>query len=102
MEIDGMTGTKPPEDIEAKAQEVARDIDYDAIDVSGNMFYDQAVPIIAAALLAERERCAKIAEEWPLVERLLPMADESHNEAALTGQHEAAERIAAAIRKGTQ
>jgi hypothetical protein len=44
------------------------------------------------------EEAAKVAEEWEPLETLLPFADESHNEAAHTGQYEAGERIAAAIR----
>ena len=63
--------------------------------------YDEGmVEALERALMNERERCAKIAEEWEPIRRLLPLADDSHNEAAHTGQYEAGERIAAAIRRG--
>jgi len=54
----------------------------------------------ARALMAERERCAKVADDYEPMEQLLPFCGEAENKAAATGQHEAAERIAAAIRNG--
>jgi hypothetical protein len=44
------------------------------------------------------EAAAKVADEWEPLERLLPFGNHDQNECAHTGQHEAAERIAAAIR----
>jgi hypothetical protein len=52
------------------------------------------------ALMAERERCAQVAEAYEPMAQLLPFCGEAENKAAATGQHEAAERIAAVIRKG--
>lgn len=56
---------------------------------------------VAKAILSAQERAyidaARIAEEWEPVEKLLPFADDSHNESAHTGQYEAGERISAAI-----
>lgn len=65
--------------------------------------YDHQMPIkaCARAILAERERCAKIADEWMPIEKLLPLCGADMNEAAVTGQVEAGERIAAAIRGGS-
>jgi len=57
--------------------------------------------IASRAILAERERCAKIAEDFECLGRLLPFASDAENNAAHTGQYEAAERIAAAIRNGS-
>jgi hypothetical protein len=44
------------------------------------------------------EEAANVADEWEPLERLLPFGNDDQNECAHTGQHEAAERIAAAIR----
>ena len=84
-----------PDDIREKARELISSL------CASAMHCENCIERIAKALMAERERCAKIAEDWELVERILPLADDSHNEAALTGQNEAAERIAIAIRRGT-
>lgn len=45
-----------PEELLERAREVARDIDFNAIDVSANLLYDEASAIIARFALAERER----------------------------------------------
>lgn len=54
--------------------------------------------VLPRVLEGEREACAKVAEEWEPVERLLPLCDDDANRAAHTGQYEAGERIAEAIR----
>lgn len=59
------------------------------------------VECVSSAILAERERCAKIADEWMPIDKLLPLCGADMNEAAVTGQVEAGERIAAAIRGGS-
>lgn len=59
---------------------------------------DQGQCSIVLAVLAEREACADLADEWECHPNLLPLASEDMNGAAHTGQHEAAERIANAIR----
>lgn len=51
-----------------------------------------------AAAAAAFEEAAKIADEFDLIETLLPLCGEVENSAAKTGQSEAAERIAEAIR----
>jgi hypothetical protein len=49
---------------------------------------------IAVAL----EEAARVADDWEIVRRLLPLCDQNENECARVGQIEAQERIAAAIR----
>lgn len=41
---------------------------------------------------------ADLSDNWKSIRRLLPDATDNHNEGAFVGQHEAAERIANAIR----
>ena len=56
--------------------------------------YAKADRIIALVL----EEAARVAEEWEPLITLLPFADDEANNFAHTGQLEAAERVAAAIR----
>lgn len=80
-----------PERIRETARTVCRDI-------YGGFTPPEHVETIARALLAERERCAKIADEWEPISVLLPLCDAQTNEAAVVAQVETGERIAAAIR----
>lgn len=56
------------------------------------------VEIACEAMIVQREVDATIADDCPIAATLLPLCDEAGNRAAETGQNEAAERIAKAIR----
>lgn len=76
-----MTGERIPDDIQEEARRVVE------------RGYDEGlVEAVERALLAERERAARIAEDWQPEEEYLPG---DHYEAGLC---DAGERIAAAIR----
>jgi hypothetical protein len=62
--------------------------------------YESAPTIIAKAILAERERCALIAEELPIEESSIWSAGSEQN-ACLYGQEYAASAISEAIRNPT-
>jgi hypothetical protein len=51
-----------------------------------------------AAIAVALEEAARVADDWEIVRRLLPLCDHTENECARVGQIEAQERIAAAIR----
>lgn len=56
------------------------------------------VEMVARAIMAERERCAKVADDHEARPNLLPLCSSEMNQGAQRGQYEAAEEIAAAIR----
>jgi len=91
-----MADTEPPPDSMEASRRIAGEISGAPVHGSPS----RAFQIIARALLAERERCAKIADEWEPISVLLPLCDAQTNEAAVVAQVETGERIAAAIRKG--
>jgi len=77
-----------PEDINRAATDTLREL-CEVLEVSMQW---NAVGLIARAILAERKRCAEIAESWTAPLR-------PGTEARLLGHKDAARDIAAAIRK---
>jgi len=78
----------------------------DAVDLAhANLIADFTVADVDAILTAfttarndALEEAATASEDWPLVPRLLPLCSDVENSCAMTGQNEACERIAVAIR----
>lgn len=77
-----------PDDILAAAAEVVE-----------RGYNEGLMEAVVRALKAERERCAKIAEGWEPSDG--EIAQYSHGSHYISGLEDAADRIAAAIRRGT-
>lgn len=87
-----------PEDIREKAYKLAFTLWAMPDDDNSTRRTEVLARALLAERMAERERCAEIAEDWEIVLNLLPLADAPSNEAAAVGQDYASEEIAKDIR----